>query len=64
MQMVLEERDLWEIICGEVKFEERLAVLDQATYKRKSRKAMTAICLSMEDPQLPLERSASGAFDA
>ena len=64
MQMVLEERDLWEVVCGEVKFEDCQSALDQSTYKRKSRKAMAAICLSMEDSQLPLVRSASGAFDA
>uniref|UniRef100_A0AAV1TJH6 DUF4219 domain-containing protein n=1 Tax=Peronospora matthiolae TaxID=2874970 RepID=A0AAV1TJH6_9STRA len=46
MQMVLEERDLWEVVSGE------------------SRKAMAVICLAMEDSQLPLVRSASGACDA
>ena len=54
----------WEVVCGEVKFEDCKSTLDQSTYKRKSRKAMAAICLSMEDSQLPLVRSASGAFDA
>ena len=38
--------------------------LDKDTYKRKSRKAMAIICLAMEDSQLPLVRSASGAHDA
>lgn len=33
------------------------------TYKRESIKAMTVIYVAMEDPQLPLVRSASGAYD-
>ena len=64
MQMVLEERDLWEVTSGEVKFEHLTNALDQATYKRRSRKALAIICLAMEDSQLPLVRSASGAYDA
>ena len=64
MQMVLEERDLWEVTSGEVKAEHCQTSLDQATFKRKSRKAMAVICLAMEDSQLPLVRSAKGAFDA
>uniref|UniRef100_A0AAV1V0V0 Uncharacterized protein n=1 Tax=Peronospora matthiolae TaxID=2874970 RepID=A0AAV1V0V0_9STRA len=38
--------------------------MDQLTFKRKSRKALAIICLAMEDSQLPLVRSASGAHDA
>ena len=37
--------------------------LDQATFKRKSRKALAIICLAMEDAQLPLVRLAGGAHD-
>ena len=64
MQMVLEERDLWELVSGEIKAEQCVTQLDQVAYKRKSRKAMAVICLAMEDSQLPLVRSASGAYDA
>lgn len=64
MQMVLEERDLWDVVSGEVKPEHLTNPLDQSTYKRKSRKAMAIICLAMEDSQLPLVRSANGAYDA
>ncbi|POM70375.1 Crinkler (CRN) family protein, partial [Phytophthora palmivora] len=39
-------------------------VLDQSTFKRKSRKALAIICLAMEDSQLPLVRSAKDAYDA
>ena len=63
MQMVLEERDLWDVKSGEVKPEHLTSSLDPATYKRKSRKAMTIICLAMEGSQLPLVRSANGAYD-
>ena len=64
MQMVLEERDLWEVVSEEIKMEQCVTQLDQATFKRKSRKALAIICLAMEDSQLPLVRSASGAQDA
>jgi len=64
MQMVLEERDLWEVASGAVKLEHCTNAMDQATFKRKSRKALAVICLAMEDSQLPLVRSASGAHDA
>ena len=64
MQMVLEERDLWEVVSGEIKFEHCMTSLDQTTFKRKSRKALAIICLAMEDSQLPLVRSAKDAHDA
>ena len=71
MQMVLEERDLWQVArgkwqmaSGEIKMEEMTTALDQASFKRKSRKALAIICLALEDWQLPLVRSASGAHDA
>ena len=37
--------------------------MDQALFKKKSRKALAMICVAMEDSQLPLVRSASGAHD-
>uniref|UniRef100_A0AAV1UT75 Uncharacterized protein n=1 Tax=Peronospora matthiolae TaxID=2874970 RepID=A0AAV1UT75_9STRA len=64
MQMVLEERDLREVTSGEIKLEHLATTLEQSTFKRKSRKALAIICLAMEDSQLPLVRSASGAYDA
>uniref|UniRef100_A0AAV1U271 Uncharacterized protein n=1 Tax=Peronospora matthiolae TaxID=2874970 RepID=A0AAV1U271_9STRA len=54
--MVLEERDLWDVVSGEVKLEHCVSTLDQATFKMKSRKALAIICLAMEDSQLPLVR--------
>ncbi|KAK1929065.1 hypothetical protein P3T76_015505 [Phytophthora citrophthora] len=45
MRMVLEERDLWEVTCGEIKLEHCATTLDQTTFKRKSRKALAIICL-------------------
>lgn len=63
MQMVLEERDLWEVVSGETKLEQCVTSLDQGTYERKSRKALAIICLALEDLQLPLVHSASGAQD-
>ena len=64
MQMVLEERDLWDVVSGEVKPEHLTNALDQATYKCKLRKAMANICLAVDNSQLPLARSADGAYGA
>uniref|UniRef100_A0AAV1UU72 Uncharacterized protein n=1 Tax=Peronospora matthiolae TaxID=2874970 RepID=A0AAV1UU72_9STRA len=33
MQMVREERDLWDVMNGEVKIEHCTSTLDQATFK-------------------------------
>uniref|UniRef100_A0AAV1ULK5 Uncharacterized protein n=1 Tax=Peronospora matthiolae TaxID=2874970 RepID=A0AAV1ULK5_9STRA len=64
MQMVLEGRDLGDAVSGEVKLEDCISVLAQATFKRKSRKTLAIICLAMEDLQLPLVRSAKDVDDA
>ncbi|KAJ0389892.1 hypothetical protein P43SY_012045 [Pythium insidiosum] len=64
MQMVLEERDLWDVTSGLIKAEHCVSTEDQLMFQRKSRKAFAIICLAMEDSQLPLVRSASGAQDA
>lgn len=50
-----------EAVGGEIKVEQCVKQLDQAIYKRKSRKALSMIYLAMEDSQLPLVRLASGA---
>ncbi|CAI5708130.1 unnamed protein product [Peronospora destructor] len=64
MQMMLEERDLWEVTSGEIKLERLTTALDHSTFKCKSRKALAMICLAIEDSQLPLVRSTSEACDA
>uniref|UniRef100_A0AAV1VMM1 DUF4219 domain-containing protein n=1 Tax=Peronospora matthiolae TaxID=2874970 RepID=A0AAV1VMM1_9STRA len=64
MQMVLGERDLWNVVSGEVKLERCVSTLDQVKFKKKSRKALAIICLTMEDSQLPLVRLAENAYDA
>ncbi|CAI5721930.1 unnamed protein product [Peronospora destructor] len=64
MKMVLEERDLWEVTSGEIKLDHCATSLDQATFKRKSRKALAIICFAIKDSLLPLVRSANGSYDA
>ncbi|KAG3231278.1 hypothetical protein PI124_g23628 [Phytophthora idaei] len=64
MQMVLEERELWEVTSGEVKLEHCMTAADQALFRKKSPKALAMICPAMEDLQLPLDRSAKDAHDA
>ncbi|KAG3090480.1 hypothetical protein PI125_g17694 [Phytophthora idaei] len=64
MQMVLEERELWEVTSGEVKLEHCTTAADQALFRKKSRKALAMICVAVEDSQLPLVRSVKDAHDA
>jgi hypothetical protein len=64
MEMVLEERELWEVVSGEIKLEHCQTENDQAVYRKKSCKTLAIICLALEDSQLPLVRSSSGAHDA
>jgi transposase InsO family protein len=56
MQMVLEEKELWEVV------EEGKAAGD--TEEKKDRKAKAIICLSLEDNQLMIVKSASSAKEA
>lgn len=59
MQMVLEERDFWDVMWGLIKIENCVAEEDQAMCQRK---AFAIICLAMEDSQLLLVCSATGAL--
>ncbi|KAG2758652.1 hypothetical protein Pcac1_g29244 [Phytophthora cactorum] len=64
MQMVLEERELWEVTKWG---SEAGALPDRGgsrLFRKKSRKALAIVCLAMEDSQLPLVRSAKDAHDA
>uniref|UniRef100_M4BDA5 RxLR effector candidate protein n=1 Tax=Hyaloperonospora arabidopsidis (strain Emoy2) TaxID=559515 RepID=M4BDA5_HYAAE len=60
MQMVLEERHLWDVVSGEVKLEYCNSTSNHAMFKQKSRKALAIICLAMEYSQSPLVRSGEG----
>ena len=63
MQMVLEDKDLWSIVSGE----EVEPVGEGATeaslqkFRKRARKAMATICLSLCDNQLSLVRAAETA---
>ena len=48
MQMVLDERDLWEVVSGEIKMDQCVTQLDQAAFKHNFRKALAIIRLAME----------------
>ena len=57
MQMVLEERDMWDIVSGQdVKPDH-----DHGAWIRKDKKAIATICLSLKDPQLIQVRGCSSA---
>eukprot|EP00794_Sanderia_malayensis_P011679 gene11679-12889_t len=66
MQMILEDKDLWNIVCGE----EEEPVGEGSTeasiqrFRKRARKAFATICLSLGDNQLSLVRSAQTAREA
>ena len=66
MQMVLEDRDLWTIVSGEEEEPSGQGVTQaaQEKFRKRSRKALAAICLSLCDSQLLLVRSSTTAREA
>ena len=66
MQMVLEDKDLWSIVSGEEVEPSGQGATDAARekFRKRTRKAMATICLSLSDSQLLLVRSAKSARDA
>eukprot|EP00112_Aurelia_sp_Birch-Aquarium-sp1_P016297 Seg3683.4 transcript_id=Seg3683.4/GoldUCD/mRNA.D3Y31 product="Copia protein" protein_id=Seg3683.4/GoldUCD/D3Y31 len=63
MQMVLEDKDLWGIVSGdEVEpVGEGTTNTSVQKFRKRARKAMATICLSLSDNQLSLVRSAETA---
>ena len=64
MQMVLEEKDLWDIVSGsevERENEDEQNEAQVQRFKKRERKAFATICLSLDDEQLSLVRSAKTA---
>ena len=63
MQMVLEDRDLWTIVSGEEEEPSGQGVTQaaQEKFRKRSRKSLAAICLSLCDSQLLLVRSSTTA---
>ena len=67
MQMVLEDKDLWDIVSGEEVEPSGQGSTDDAARGKchqRSRTAMATICLLLSDSQLLLVRSAKTAKDA
>lgn len=66
MRMVLEEKDLWEIVTGEEQEPTGQGVTEAQTqrFKRRARKALATICLSLGDQQLSLVRTSETAEEA
>ena len=66
MQMVLEEKDLWNIVKGdEVEpAEEGTTETQRRQFQKRERKALATICLSLGDEQLSLVRTATTAKQA
>src|SRR5690242_19419080 len=62
MQMVLEERDQWNIVTGH---EKRSTTDERAknSYDSRARKAMATVCLSLSDSQLMLVKNESTVRD-
>lgn len=63
MQMVLEERGLWDETCRLIMIEHCVAEEGQAMYRRKSHKSFSMICPVVKDLQLRLGRTSLGASD-
>ena len=58
MQMVLEDKDLWNIVSG-IEVEpagQGVTVAEQDRFRKRARKALANICLSLSDSQLLLVR--------
>ena len=66
MQMALEDKDLWDIVSGgEVEpTGEGTTEASVQKFRKRARKALATICLSLSDSQLSLVRSANTAKDA
>ena len=59
IQMVLEEKDLWDALV-----EDRPTTIEEAlVWDRKDRKAKAVICLALSDAQLMNVRSATSAVE-
>ena len=66
MQMVLEEKDLWNIVKGdEVEpTDEGTTETQRRQFQKRERKALATICLSLGDEQMSLVRTATTAKEA
>eukprot|EP00794_Sanderia_malayensis_P011646 gene11646-12844_t len=66
IQMILEDKDLWNIVTGDEVEPSGQGVTADARekFRKRARKAMATICLSLSDSQLLLVRSATTAREA
>eukprot|EP00794_Sanderia_malayensis_P015603 gene15603-17175_t len=66
MQMVLEDKDLWTIVSGEEIGPSGQGTTEavQERFRKRARKSMATICLSLSDSELLLVRSATTAREA
>eukprot|EP00794_Sanderia_malayensis_P009441 gene9441-10427_t len=66
MQMVLEDKDLWGIVSGEELEPDNQGVTETQLqrFRKRGRKALATICLSLGDEQLSLVRTAQSAKEA
>ena len=60
MLIVLEEKDLWEILSGV----DGVVEAQAQKYRRRAREALATMCLSLRDEQLSLVRSSKTATEA
>ena len=62
MEMVLQEKDLWDIVTGDEARPKESA--EASAYDKRARRAMATICLSVQDALLGLVRPAKSAQEA
>jgi len=64
MQMLFEERDLWEVVPGDEVIETCTSEEGIVKFKKKMKKAFAMICLAMDDAQLAMVKSCKEARSA
>ena len=64
MGMLLEEKDLWEVVIGEETLPSTASPQDQEKFNKKQRKALIMITLSINDKELSHVRSCKTATEA
>jgi hypothetical protein len=64
IQMILEEQELWNIVCGKEVLAQGAGDDDKAKFDKKDRKAMITICLSIDDKHIPIVRDSKTAKEA
>ncbi|KAF0706886.1 hypothetical protein AaE_013899 [Aphanomyces astaci] len=64
MSMILEEKDLWDVVIGNEKWEDQPDDAARMKFVKRMKKAFAMICLCLDDSQLSLVRTSANAMEA